>query len=456
MQIAHQSSNFEIVLTFPHKTLTLVLFCLLLIPHVVLALSFDDAKHLLSRTTLGYSAEEIQRFMQYSKKEAVQILIQEALDPATPAPPKKMKELSKVAFQKLSREEKQKLNKQRKAKNRELVAWWLEMILKGQSPLREKMVLFWHNHFTSSYRKVKHPYYMYLQNQLLRKYALGSFGELVHKITQDPAMLIYLDGRANKKSAPNENFARELLELFTLGEGHYTQQDIKESARAFAGYGIHRQTLKVIKYKKRQDRGQKVFMGEQGRFGSKEIVNIILKQERTAIFVTEKLYQEFIAFQPNSKEVSRLAKIFRESDYNIKILLNALLMSPDFWKHRANLIKSPVEFAGFAIQAMKQRVKTPQLIAKFTERMGQSLLNPPHVKGYDGGKAYITSHTLLNRKLFIQRMTRGQGAFRNLQKSKITTKEFQNLYLLLPNTLSAKGFQAHIREILLDPTFHLK
>ena len=429
----------------------------------LLALSEQEAKHLLLRTSLGYDGNDIKRFMAYTKQEAVNMLIQEAQDSTTPPPPQQIKALTKESYHRKNKtpEGKRALTKALRQKNQALVHWWLDLILQGKHPFREKMTLFWHNHFTSSYKKVKKPYYVYLQNQRLRANVLGNFKALVHDMSKDQAMLIYLDGKANKKGAPNENFARELLELFTIGEGQYTQKDIKEAARAFTGYGINNKTLQFQKRRKFQDRGEKLFMGQSGHFDGDDIIDIIFQQEATAVYITQKLYKEFIAFEINEREVRRLAAIFRNSNYNIKVLMQHLLMSKDFWHHRSNLIKSPIEFIYSSLKAMQRPITDIDLLNKFLHRMGQELLNPPNVKGYEGGKAFITSKTLLDRALFIQRITRGEGAFRYLKATHLTKQEFISLYLTLPPlNQSQKAYQVPIqvaiREALKDPIFNLK
>lgn len=207
-----------------------LLFLLISFISFSFALSVDESKHLLNRTSFSYTQADLKLFQGFSKKEAVSFLIHSAKDTKTLAVPQDLKEISLPLKNRksLSRDEKKVLRKARVQKMKELQMWWYEMMLQPQHAFREKMTLFWHNHFVSSYKVVKNPYFMYKQNQLFRENALGNFDTFLHKSSKDLAMLIYLDNNSNKKSHPNENYARELLELFTLGEGNYSEMDIKE------------------------------------------------------------------------------------------------------------------------------------------------------------------------------------------------------------------------------------
>jgi len=196
---------------------------------------------------------------------------------------------------------------QRRARQRQirdqmiaLRAWWYQEMIATDSPLTERMVLFWHGHFTSSIRKVRWPALLYRQNVVLRQHALGNFRDLLHAIARDPAMLIYLDGQTNRSSRPNENFARELLELFTLGLGHYTERDIKKAARAFSGWTVDWRTGTFAFNVRRHDGGVKEFMGRRGSFNGDDIIDILLEQPRTAEHITEKLWREFIGERPET------------------------------------------------------------------------------------------------------------------------------------------------------------
>jgi uncharacterized protein (DUF1800 family) len=257
---------------------------------------------------------------------------------------------------------------------------------------------------------VRSPVLMYRQNQLLRKHAFGYFGELLHDVSKDPAMVVYLDGASNRKGQPNENFAREVMELFTLGEGHYREQDVKEAARAFTGWSVDRDTGLFMFRRGIHDYGNKTVLGRSGNLDGDQVIDILLKKPQTAQFVTRKLWREFVSPVPDEIQIARLAEDFRDSGYHIARLMRALLTSDAFYApdNRAALIKSPVEFVvgtlkQFDIDAPNLR---PFVIA--SALLGQNVFAPPNVKGWPGGEAWINSATLLGRKQLIDRLFRNE------------------------------------------------
>jgi len=286
--------------------------------------------------------------------------------------------------------------------------WWYEMMQNPKYAFREKMVLFWHNHFVSSYQVVKDLHFMFKQNMMYREYALGNFVTFVHKSSKDLAMLIYLDSNSNKKSHPNENYARELLELFTLGEGHYSEEDIKEAARAFTGWRVNRKKMYFKKIKKFHDYGKKMFLDEEGYFDGEDIIDIVLKQEQSSLFIVEKLYREFIHVKPNWKLINEIAKEFRFSGYDISTAMRLLLLSDDFWNNKANLIKSPVELIVSLVKNLELNLgeENYEYILKTTKNLGQELFNPPNVKGWEGGESWIDSSSIINRHEFIRKVVK--------------------------------------------------
>ena len=253
-------------------------------------ITFEEARHLLARTGFGGNWEQIQDLSSQDYAQAVAaVLNQTRKKPLTP-PPEWVREplMSRKQIKQLSKAERQKLRKQWRRRSVELKAWWFREMVQTDAPISEQMTLFWHNHFTSGLQKVKSPKLMYNQNLLLRQHALGNFRQLIHAVAKDPAMIIYLDNAFNQKGKPNENFARELLELFTLGEGHYTEKDIKEAARSFTGWTIDRRTGKFRFIRRRHDFGPKTFMGRTGNFDGDDIIDIVLEQSRVARHITAK------------------------------------------------------------------------------------------------------------------------------------------------------------------------
>jgi uncharacterized protein (DUF1800 family) len=283
-------------------------------------------------------------------------------------------------------------------------------MLATPSPVTERMTLFWHNHFATSQQKVRNAQLMYRQNALLRREALGNFGSLLHAVAKDPAMLVYLDNAGSRRQAPNENFAREVMELFTLGEGHgYGERDIKEAARAFTGWSLDRDTLEFTFRRVWHDGGEKTVLGRTGRFDGDQVLDLLLARPETAQFITDKLWKEFVSPTPDAREAKRLAAVFREARYEVKPLLRAMLASDAFWApdNRATLIKSPVDLVVGTLRTFEIRPATLRPAVLASTVLGQNPMSPPNVKGWPGGEAWINSSTLLGRKQLVERIFRG-------------------------------------------------
>ncbi len=428
------------------KTMLLRLLLVLVkkIPHLIIivllqgiwtngiALSFDDARHLLVRTGFNASIAEIDRFKGKTRTQAVEDILLGIRTSAINADPKwsndplpdfKQRRKASATMKKVMFEE-------RRNKGIELQAWWYKEMVETPSPLTERLVLFWHNHFTSSLKKVKHPQLILQQNKLLRKYALGSYSELLHRISFDPAMLIYLDNNKNRKAAPNENFARELLELFTLGEGNYTEADIKSVARAFTGHGTDRKTGRHVYRLGKHDSDEKTFLGVTGDLDGAAVLDVILAQAQTGVFISEKLWLEFITLSPTTDQLSNLASKFRNQDYQIKDLLRNILLSEAFWseQNRGTRIKAPVELIVGTVRQFGTSLLEDRKLLQAGYSMGQEILNPPNVKGWSGGKAWINSDYLLSRYQVLRQLNRmannqgtkgvdGIGAWRKNKKT---------------------------------------
>jgi uncharacterized protein (DUF1800 family) len=288
---------------------------------------------------------------------------------------------------------------------RELRNWWVEEMLVTNQPFTERMVLFWHNHFTSSFLKVRYAPALFRQNALFRREALGNFATLLREVARDPAMLIYLDGMRNIARQPNENFARELLELFTLGEGHYSEADIKAAARAFTGWTIDQESGHFLNREHEHDGGEKTFLGHTGRFGGDDIVAILLNQPRTAETIVEKLWREFVSLKPDPAEIRRLAASFRDG-YEIKPLMRAILLSAAFRDpaNRAALIKSPIDLIVGTVRVLGLPVPEKTQLVRMMQGLGQTPFDPPNVKGWPGGEAWVSAYTLLLRQQFLRRI----------------------------------------------------
>ncbi|HET7033788.1 MAG TPA: DUF1800 domain-containing protein, partial [Casimicrobiaceae bacterium] len=294
----------------------------------------------------------------------------------------------------------------------ELRAWWINEMTATRSPLTERMTLFWHNHFVSAQPKVRTTRLMYWQNATLRANALGNFGTLLHAIAKDPAMLVYLDGVRSRKGTPNENFAREVMELFTLGEGYYTEQDVKEAARAFTGWSLERETGRFLFRPALHDYGEKTVLGKKGHFDGDDVLDILLARPETAEHVTAKLWREFVAPDVDAAEVRRIAARFREAHYDIRVALKEILTSDAFYatEQRGALVKSPVELVVGTLRVFELRPEQALPFAVAAAGMGENLFSPPNVKGWPGGDVWINTTTLLARKQFVDRIMRADDA----------------------------------------------
>ena len=395
----------------PKRLLILLLLC---VPSAVLAASpmgFDEARELLNRTSFAASADDINVFAKLSRAQAVDRLLAWTVNKvSTPAPGWVNNFESPRRVRLLSDEERKQFRREQLQKGVELRSWWVTEMLTTPSPLTEKMVLFWHNHFVSSLQKVRSPVLMYRQNLLLRKHALGYFGDLLHDVSKDPAMVVYLDSASNRKGQPNENFAREVMELFTLGEGNYGEQDIKEVARAFTGWSVDPDSGEFVFRRAAHDDGVKTVLGRSGNFDGDAVLDILLAQPQTAEVIVTKMWREFVSPTPDPVEIKRIARMFRDNRYNIKVALRALLLSDAFYapQNRAALIKSPVELIVGTLRQFHFETGEVTPFLFVSRQLGQDLFAPPNVKGWPGGEAWINSATLLARKQLLERLFRAQ------------------------------------------------
>ena len=375
----------------------------------------DDARHLLARTGFGPTAAEVQRYAALTREQAVAQLLRDARTEAVTPPPSWATEQTPLRApnaQEASVEERRAFQQRNVREGVELRAWWVQEMLATPSPLTERMTLFWHNHFVSSQQKVRFARLMYAQNVTLRAHALGSFAALLHAASKEPAMLVYLDVAQSRRGQPNENFAREVMELFTLGEGQYAEQDVKEAARAFTGWSIDRDTGRYRFRPGLHDSGSKTVLGRSGRFDGDAVLDVILAQPQVAEFVVGKLWREFVGAQPDPREARRIAQVFRDRDYDIGEALRALLMTDAFWAagNRGTLVKSPVELVVGTLRQLELAPAQAVPFAVAAAGMGQNLFAPPNVKGWPGGETWINTHTLLARKQFLDRVARGDDA----------------------------------------------
>ena len=393
--------------------------------------SYDRAAHLMERAGFGATPAEIERLAAMSPRQAVDSLVDyESIDASRlrpfdesgiwdpgmdPFPP------SRAEAVRLARERGEGLGEKllpvgtqrrlqpvvdkffysltaNQIETQRLGLWWANRMLATPRPLEEKLALFWHGHFATGENKVRDYRMMLRQNLMLRANASGRLQDLLVGILKDPAMLVYLDNGENVKAHPNENFGRELLELFTMGVGNYTERDVREAARAFTGW-----TNDVLVFKfdaSQHDFSDKTFLTTKGPLDGGDIIDTILKQPVTGEFVAAKLYRFFVREDVAASVTTDLGRSFRESGYQIKPLLKRLFLSKDFYAapSYATQIKSPVHLVVSTYRKMGlTAIPTIPDFGRMTGALGQSLFDPPNVAGWAGGRTWITPSTLLQR-----------------------------------------------------------
>ena len=350
------------------------------------------ARHILSRTLFGYNKQDVE----FALSITLDDFVDNYLLADQPQPPQPGTWVNDP-------------NDENYTENlRELINWWFNLMLTQGYSIRERMVLFWHNHFVSEVSKVGLPQRMYWQNKLLRDYAMGDLISLTKAVTIDPAMLIYLDGVRNRRGEPNENYARELMELFTLGIGNYTEKDIQEAARALTGWRVDG----LISYfdPERFDDGVKTFLGQTGNFNQNNIVDIIFTQPAAATFFCRELYNEFMHVAHDEESIDAMTQILRENNFNIKPVLSTLLKSVLFHTDevRGAKIKNPVDLV---VGVMRQfNVSTPDFVymRQVAAQVKQELFSPPNVSGWDGDRTWINTQTLPARHVFTDAVINGR------------------------------------------------
>ena len=354
--------------------------------------SQKEVQHLFNRAGFGLSPQELQSGAFPNRKSALDYLFayQSNTRPVAPNYPIPVKD------ENLTRKEKAKRSReQRRIVKLIGVDWVVNMGSATQNTLVERMSLFWHGHFAC---RTKTAFLAAQQLDTIRKNALGNFRELVLAIAKDPSMIRYLNNQQNRKEKPNENFARELMELFTIGRGNYTEVDVKQAARAFTGWSSNGQGEFYFK-EDRHDFGKKTFMGKTGKLDGTDIIDIILKRKETAVFIVTKVYRYFVNEQVNPAHIEDLARVFYDSNYDIKKLMYTLFSSDWFYetKNIGTKIKSPAELTAGMMRQAGLEVNDKKSLYLFQKSLAQELFDPPNVAGWSGGKAWIDNATMLIR-----------------------------------------------------------
>ena len=377
-------------------------------------LSGTQARYFLLRTGFAPKQAEVEALTGQSARQAVSELIGKAQSAQTiHAAPEFTAQQAPVPYRLLNGKDEQRAWRQQQLREGlELKTWWMREMIDSPTPLAERMTLFWHNHFATSQQKVLRAQAMWQQHLLLRQGALGNFKSLLHAVAKDPAMLVYLDGANSRKEAPNENFAREVMELFTLGEasqgGQYTEQDIREAARAFTGWSVERDDFSFRLRPAFHDMGDKTLLGHHGNLDGDAALDAMLDQPAAARFIVGKLWKEFVSPVPEKVSVERIARHFQSSGYDIGTALSDLFLSDAFWAEssRSSLIKSPVDLVVGTLRQFDFSYTDATPFAMKSAQLGQNLLAPPNVKGWPGQNDWINASTLLERKRFTDQLFR--------------------------------------------------
>jgi uncharacterized protein (DUF1800 family) len=382
------------------------------------------AAHLLRRAGFGGSPDEIARTAAQPIDAAVEALIRYPKADTLPAAPallddhyaEERRMLAQAGRgnqdEAMVQQIRMQIGKDRQKTNISMISWWLNRMINTPAPLQEKMTLFLHGLFTTSvFQKGITPKEAVDQNWIFRNNALGSAREIAHFVSRDPAMLKYLDNARSNRDHPNENYARELMELFTLGIGNYTEADIRESARAFTGYSVYgpfRGGGFVFNTRDHDD-GTKKFLGRSGNFDGDDIVEIIYRQPAAPYWLATKLLNFFVYNDPEPPLVDALALVIAKNNYQLGPTMSVLLRSNVFYSDRAyrSLVKSPVEFVVGTYKLFGIADVSPETLGALT-RMGQVPFHPPSVKGWDGGAAWLNSQTMLVRENFVNYLVSSQ------------------------------------------------
>jgi uncharacterized protein (DUF1800 family) len=423
---------------------------------------FDRVKaaHLLNRAGFGGSSEEIQKVLKLGPSGAVSWLLDFPNESAEEQDHTDVPDLSSIQglgsnFRELRRqlinkspEQRKMLMKQIQMANREAFlatfAWWMKRMANGPHPLQEKLTLFWHGHFTTSFREERMALLIWEQNELLRKMAAGNFGHLLHAISRDPAMLDYLNNNQNRKGHANENYAREVMELFALGIGNYTEDDVKEGARAFTGWMHDGQ--KFVFNRRQHDEGVKRFLGHTGNFDGDEVLDIILEHPACPTFIASELFEYFVHPDPEPGLVEAIGRLLKESKYELRPVLKTVLTSRAFYSADSIgvQIKCPVQLVTGTVHMLGIEPPPAQMMFQALQLMGQVPLMPPNVKGWPGGHTWVNASTMFMRYNAGIRLAQGRLSLGELPEEPEAAVD------VLVERLIQRPIEADKRQVLVD------
>ena len=359
--------------------------------------SNTQIQHLLSRASFGVSVEETQALTSSTIEELVDVL----LNPQMPAAPDVWVDepFDINEYRNWTQEQRQAFLMLNQERMNELRGWWLQLMMASPVNLQEKMTLFWHGIFTSDLNSSILAQLAYKQNNTWREHSMGNLRTFLKAMYKDPTMLFYLNGVDNIAAEPNENFARELLELFTMGVGNYTETDIKEVARAFTGWQTDFYNLNSFLNPNYHDNGSKTIFGQTGNFNGDDIIDIILEQPQTAVYICRRLYDFFVSRDVDDNFVNNLANTFRSNDYEIKPVLREIFTSTHFYSEnvRSSLIKSPVDLTMSNIRMLSPDSVDVFVVLFLQAIIDQEIMNPPNVAGWPGQRSWISPTTYVLR-----------------------------------------------------------
>jgi len=379
--------------------------------HLLKMMDVSDTVHFLNRVAFGAEPQSLIKYLGKSRNAAINdILSGIRKTPVTPPPDWTYDQAPPFwGRTDMVRGDQNLFDTTRTKEFESLKQWWVTELAQTESPLTERLVLFWHNHFVAAYAGIdRWSISLIRQNQTFRKFGSGSFKTLLTRSLKEPALLKYLDADKNKKGKPNENLGRELLELFTLGEGEYSERDVKEVSRALTGWRTSKfKNLSFRNDKWAHDKGSKIIFGGTGFYSQEDLINLLLKHPRTSQFITEKFWKYFVSETwDDSETIKQIAENFRKSGYDLRVLLKKMLESKAFWspKARGSIIKSPVDFVLGTIRSLRVSPenfkKTPQVL----KNMGQELFNPPNVGGWPRFRSWVTPSGLIERAKYAQNL----------------------------------------------------
>jgi uncharacterized protein (DUF1800 family) len=387
--------------------------------------NYTTAAHLANRAGFGGKPHEIEQLVEAGPDKAVDWFVDYEKQPDNTTEPDWAKagvkgEMSRFAeLQKLRKQEqasnltddqRKEIADKRLQLNRErqreqvthLIEFrgdWLRRMATTKRPLQEKLTLFWHGHFATSAQKVQVAYFMWRQIQTFREHASGNWLQMLDAVAKDPAMLIWLDQAQSRREHPNENFARELMELFALGEGHYTEKDVTEAARALTGFTLNRFEGKFDYRPFMHDNGTKTVLGKTGNLDGNDVLEIVATQQQSYRFISAKLWRFFASENVDPKLIDALAEELHKNDGNFKPLLRTMFRSREFYAPDVirTQVKSPVQWLVSSVRWLDREMPPGIVAGQIIKSMGQDLLVPPNVKGWDGGLSWITTNNLLTR-----------------------------------------------------------